>query len=69
MAEDEGSTIVWRKSTTSNSDGCVEVAFVRGLVLIRDSRNMVSPVLSASPVAWAAFLARARDSEFDLRQA
>lgn len=69
MAEDEGSTIVWRKSTASNSNGCVEVALVCGSVLIRDSQDKDGAMLSASPVAWAAFLTRARDSEFDLPRA
>jgi Domain of unknown function (DUF397) len=66
VADYEGSTIVWRKSRSSNSGGCVEVAFPEGSVLIRDSKNKTGPLLSVSPVAWAAFLIRARNSEFDL---
>lgn len=66
VADYRGSTIVWRKSAASNSNGCIEVAFVEGAVLIRDSKNTVGPVLSVSPVAWAVFLAHARSSGSDL---
>jgi hypothetical protein len=65
VAEDEGSTIVWRKSSKSNSGSCVEVAFVPGSVLIRDSRRTDGGVLATSPMAWAAFLERVRRAEFD----
>ena len=49
--------IAWRKSTKSNSGGCVEVAFADGSVLVRDSANRDGVVLRMSPAAWSAFLA------------
>jgi len=54
--------IAWRKSTASNSGGCVEVAVVYGSVLIRDSANRDGVVLSLPPAAWSAFLACTRGS-------
>lgn len=56
---------VWRKSTLSNSGGCLEVAFVNGLVLLRDSKHANGPVLPIPLQAWTAFLARVRASGFD----
>jgi hypothetical protein len=52
--------IAWRKSTASNSGGCVEVAVIGGSVLVRDSKNRTGPVLRLSPTDWSALLARAR---------
>lgn len=60
MVNFEEPHIEWRKSTASNSGGCVEVAIVDGLVLIRDSVNPNGAVLELPPVAWSFFLARAR---------
>lgn len=51
--------IAWRKSTASNTSGCLEAATVGGSVLIRDSGNRDGVVLRFPPVAWSAFLARA----------
>jgi hypothetical protein len=56
----------WRKSTKSGLNGCVEVAFVDGKVALRDSKDRHGPVLLFSPAEWRAFLAGARDGEFDL---
>lgn len=66
MAEDEGPTIVWKKSSKSNSGSCVEVAFVLGSVLIRDSKRADGPVLTTSAPAWTAFLAHVREAKLDL---
>jgi hypothetical protein len=56
----------WRKSTYSGLNGCVEVAFVDGKVAVRDSKDRQGLVLFFSPAEWRAFLAGARDREFDL---
>jgi Domain of unknown function (DUF397) len=56
---------VWRKSTSSESNGCVEVAFVGDQVAIRDSKDRSGPVLTFSPTEWEAFLAGVRHGEFD----
>ncbi|WP_092924642.1 DUF397 domain-containing protein [Actinopolyspora alba] len=58
----------WRKSSRSNQGGnCVEVATnVPGSALIRDSKlGEASPVLSAVPATFSAFLAAAKDGQFD----
>ena len=59
---------VWRKSTRSgpNCDNCVEVAFVGGAIAVRDSKNQSGPSLLFTSGEWDAFLAGARDGEFDL---
>jgi Domain of unknown function (DUF397) len=59
---------VWRKSTRSGpySDNCVEVAFVGGAIALRDSKNPVGPALIFTSEEWDAFVAGARDGEFDL---
>jgi len=56
---------VWRKSTLSGSNGCIEVAFVGGHVAIRHSKDPSGPVLTFSPTEWEAFLAGVRRGEFD----
>jgi Domain of unknown function (DUF397) len=57
----------WRKSTRSAYNGCVEVAFVDGQVAVRDSKDRQGPVLLFTDSEWRAFLAGARDGEFDRR--
>lgn len=60
----EGPCIAWRKSTASNSNGCVQMAVAEGAVLVRDSGNPDGVVLRLPPAAWSAFLARTRDRDF-----
>lgn len=56
----------WRKSTHSNANGCVEIAFLHSHVAIRDSKDRQGPVLIFSPREWAAFVEGVREGEFDL---
>ena len=59
----------WRKSSYSPNgvlSDCVEARADGGSVLVRDSKNPDGPVLEFTPVEWEAFLAGARDGEFDL---
>jgi hypothetical protein len=58
----------WQKSSRSgpNCDNCVEVAFVDGVVAVRDSRNPGAPALLFMPQEWDVFVAGAKDGEFDL---
>jgi hypothetical protein len=44
----------------------VEVAFADDAVLVRHSQDSSGPVLSFSHSEWKAFLAGARNGEFDL---
>jgi hypothetical protein len=69
VADFEEPRIAWRKSTASNSGGCVEVAVVDGSVRIRDSANPDGAVLELPPAAWSFFLTRARTKDFDIRRA
>jgi hypothetical protein len=58
---------VWRKSTKSGLDGCVEVALIEGArVALRDSKDRSGPVLTFDAAAWQAFVAGAGNGEFDL---
>lgn len=60
MTDFETPCIIWRRSTASGGENCLEVAVVDRSVLIRDSVNPGGVVLSLSPAAWSAFLLRAR---------
>lgn len=58
----------WRKSTFSNANGCVEVAFVHNgtRIAVRDSKHRHGPVLMFTRAEWEAFLGGVRGGEFDL---
>ena len=55
----------WRSSTFSAESNCVEVAFLDGLVAVRDSKDRHGQVLMFTQPEWRAFLAGAREGEFD----
>ena len=59
------SRVEWHKSSYSNSTGCVEIAFVGGLVAVRDSKDPGGPALIFTTHEWEAFLAGARGGEFN----
>lgn len=58
----------WRKSTRSgpNTDMCVEVANTGEGIAVRDSKDKTGPVLTFTTGEWDAFLAGAKDGEFDI---
>ena len=58
--------LVWRKSTRSGANGCVEVAFLDDQVAVRDSKQRHPAVLLFTRTEWQAFLTGAKDGEFDL---
>jgi hypothetical protein len=58
--------LVWRKSSRSGTSNCVEVALHGALVLVRDSKDPLGPVLTFSKDEWDAFLAGVRRGEFHL---
>lgn len=57
----------WLKSRHSNAEGnCVEVAALPdGEIALRNSRDPHGPALVYTPAELAAFLAGAKDGEFD----
>lgn len=59
--------VTWLKSRHSNAEGnCVEVAALPGGgVAVRNSRDPHGPALVYTPAELAAFLAGAKDGEFD----
>jgi hypothetical protein len=59
------SSAAWRKSTLSNANGCVEVAFIDNRVAVRDSKDRHGPVLLFTPAEWTAFVAGIRNGEFE----
>jgi len=61
---DDLSSAVWRKSTYSSVNGCVEVAFLDGRVAVRDSKAWRGPVLVFTATEWAAFIDGVRGGEF-----
>jgi hypothetical protein len=67
MPASELTDVTWRKSQHSNPNGaCVEVATLpSGEIAIRNSRFPGGPALVYTQAEIAAFLAGAKDGEFD----
>ena len=59
------SSRVWRKSSRSGNNGCVEVALDADEIAVRDSKDRDGPVLRFTTHEWGAFLAGVRDGEFE----
>lgn len=59
------SQAVWRKSSRSSGSGeCVEVAFVRNRIALRDSKHPTGHVLFFTPTEWNVFVTGIEDNEF-----
>jgi len=52
---------VWRKSTRSGANGCVEVLLDPSAVGIRDSKDAASPEIFVDADAWRAFVRHVTD--------
>jgi hypothetical protein len=59
--------LTWVKSSFSFANGdCVEVAgLADGRIGVRDSKDVTGPVLEFTSAEWRAFIAGARNGEFD----
>jgi hypothetical protein len=56
----------WRTATSSNGDGCVEVAPLGGgLMALRDSKNPEKGYFVYNAHEWHSFLQGVRAGEFD----
>jgi hypothetical protein len=57
----------WFTSSFSggNSANCVEVAFLPGAVVVRDTKDRAQPAHRYPAADWTAFLAGVRAGEFD----
>lgn len=56
----------FRKSSYSNSAGCVEVAqLADGRILVRDTKDPLHTTLSFTPHEWRVFLQGVRQNEFE----
>lgn len=56
---------VWRKSSFSGQNACVEVANLDGgEIAVRNSRHPAGPALVFTPDEWSAFLSGALHGEF-----
>lgn len=55
----------WIASTDNPAEPGVEVAFVDGYIGMRNGAQQEGPVLVFTPEEWDAFVAGAKDGEFD----
>lgn len=57
----------WYKSSRSGNGGeCVEIADAGDTVLVRDTKDRTKSAHSFTKPEWRAFIAGAKDGEFDL---
>jgi hypothetical protein len=59
------SSAVWHKSTFSEANACVQVAFLQGRVAVRDSKDQQGPILVFTTGEWEAFVAGVRAGQLD----
>lgn len=65
--EKNAENLRWFKSSASAAGNCVEVAHLPGGgVAVRDSKDRAKPAHRYTPGEWEAFLAGAKNGEFDL---
>ncbi|WP_280296058.1 DUF397 domain-containing protein [Nocardia abscessus] len=60
---------IWFKSSHSSAErDCVEVAFLREGVGVRDSKNPAGPALVFTPSEWDSFTSHMTSGKLDLSQ-
>jgi hypothetical protein len=57
---------VFRKSSASGTNGCVEVAKSNDIIRVRDSKNTEGSVLTFTHTEWIAFLKGVKNDEFEV---
>ena len=58
-------TSQWRKSSSSETNGCVEVRMDESGVWVRDSKDRTIPALWFTYQEWMAFVLGVKGGEFD----
>jgi hypothetical protein len=66
MAQHDGAIDGWRKSSSSDSGGCVEVRLTAENVHVRDTKNRAGAALTFTHHEWKAFVDGVRRGEFDV---
>ncbi|MEV8516766.1 DUF397 domain-containing protein [Dactylosporangium sp. NPDC051484] len=64
--EFDRSRAVWHSAPGDSHSSRVEVAFVDDLIGLRNGADPDSPVLVFTEAEWVAFVAGAKDGEFDI---
>jgi Domain of unknown function (DUF397) len=64
--DDIGGALQWRKSSSSGTGDCVEVAMDRSHVHLRDSKQPGGAQLHLTHSEWNAFVQGVRAGEFEL---
>ena len=62
----DNSRAVWRSAPGDSHGSRVEVAFVDDLIGLRNGADPDSPILVFTQSEWDAFVAGAKDGEFDV---
>ncbi len=68
MTADISKTPWFKSSYSGNGTNCVEVAIADDGIAVRDSKDRSGPALQFTSSEWRAFLAGAKDGEFDLER-
>lgn len=64
--ESAGNEIAWRVSRYSAGNGaCVEIAPVKGIISVRDSKNPGGLVLAYTAETWRSFVRETKTGDFD----
>lgn len=66
MPDDRAAALSWRKSSSSATENCVEVAFSDSSILIRDSKQRSGDILEITSSEWQDFLSEIRAARFNL---